>query len=336
MKKYISQLKRQVLAALITVMAVSVFVPAKVMAQGTQSWQRVFSGIVHATTPNSHPFAIELQNIINNLPAGHTFESATLINLDRQAEHQGVWVLTYGEDSHMPYGVIIYMHNGQTRSQDLGMVRPWFMNLTSYNMLQSADGHTFEIFGLHNGNIVPVLLQSDNHLYGRFILFGEEVSSERFDELSQEWGTAEVGSSFTFLDQTAQILAMQATTTPALTQNNPITVTIDNTPVNFADQPPVIVDNRTLVPVRGVFEALDFDVSWNEQARQATLSRANATIVITIDSATFTTNGVSHTLDVPAQIIGGRTMLPIRAVLESVGYDLAWDEATRTVIISAN
>jgi len=211
------------------------------------------------------------------------------------------------------------------------------MNLTSYNMLQSADGHTFEIFGLHNGNIVPVLLQYDDHLYGKFFLFGEEVSSERFDELSREWGTAEVGSSFTFPDQTAQILAMQATTTThTLTQNNPITVTIGNTPVNFADQPPVIVDNRTLVPVRGVFEALGFDVSWNEQARQATLSRATATIVITIDSATFTTNGISHTLDVPAQIIGSRTMLPIRAVLESVGYDLAWDEATRTVIISAN
>jgi hypothetical protein len=119
-------------------------------------------------------------------------------------------------------------------------------------------------------------------------------------------------------------------------QPAPITVTINNTPVNFADQPPTVVDGRTLVPVRGVFEALGFDVGWNEQARQVTLSRANDTIVITLDSATFTTNSASHTLDVPAQSIGGRTMLPIRAVLESVGYNLGWNEATRTVIITAN
>jgi len=114
------------------------------------------------------------------------------------------------------------------------------------------------------------------------------------------------------------------------------TVLVNGTAVNFTDQPPVIVDGRTLVPVRGVFEALGFDVSWNQGARQATLSRANDTIVITLGNATFTTNGASHTLDVPAQIIGGRTMLPIRAVLESVGYELAWDENTRTIIISIN
>jgi len=115
-----------------------------------------------------------------------------------------------------------------------------------------------------------------------------------------------------------------------------ITVTINNTPVNFTDQAPTIVDGRTLVPVRGVFEALGFGVSWNEQARQVTLTRANDTVVITVDSATFTANGANRTLDVPAQIIGGRTMLPIRAVLESVGYDLGWNEATRTVVISTN
>ena len=124
--------------------------------------------------------------------------------------------------------------------------------------------------------------------------------------------------------------------TPAPTQPGAINVTINNIPVNFTGQVPTIVDGRTLVPVRGVFEGLGFEVSWNEQARQATLSRANDTIVITIDSAAFTANGTSRTLDVPAQIIGGSTMLPLRAVLESVGYGLAWDENTRTVIISTN
>ena len=121
----------------------------------------------------------------------------------------------------------------------------------------------------------------------------------------------------------------------ALAAWNAINVIVNGQHINFADQPPTIVDGRTLVPVRGVFEALGFDASWNEQARQVTLSRANDTIVITIDNVTFTANAVSNTLDVPAQIIGGRTMLPIRAVLESVGYDVDWDGEATTVIINS-
>jgi len=101
------------------------------------------------------------------------------------------------------------------------------------------------------------------------------------------------------------------------------------------DQPPVIVNNRTLVPVRGVFEALDFNVQWNPDARQAVLTRDGYEVIITIGSDYFTTNGERIDLDVPAQIISARTMLPLRAVLESVGYDLEWDGATRTVVITS-
>ena len=115
----------------------------------------------------------------------------------------------------------------------------------------------------------------------------------------------------------------------------PITVTIDGQQVIFNDQQPVIIDDRTLVPVRGVFEQMGFDVKWHPDTRQAELTRANDVILITIGSRTFTTNGESQTLDVPAQIVNDRTMLPLRSVLESVGYSLEWDDATRTVIITS-
>ncbi|MCL2386281.1 MAG: copper amine oxidase N-terminal domain-containing protein, partial [Defluviitaleaceae bacterium] len=115
---------------------------------------------------------------------------------------------------------------------------------------------------------------------------------------------------------------------------NNINVTIDGSRVNFAGQPPVNVDGRTLVPVRGVFEMLGFDVGWNPNNQQITLTRATHTVVITVGSATFTANGANHSLDVPAQIIGGSTMLPIRAVVESVGYSVDWNNSTSTVVIS--
>lgn len=130
------------------------------------------------------------------------------------------------------------------------------------------------------------------------------------------------------------LLAALFTVMPAYA-DDAVSVTIDGQPVIFADQAPVIVDGRTLIPVRGVFEQIGFEVEWHYDARQAELTRDDNVIVITIDSSIFTVNGVNHILDVPAQIIGGRTMLPIRAVLESVNYEVDWDAATRTVLISS-
>jgi len=109
-----------------------------------------------------------------------------------------------------------------------------------------------------------------------------------------------------------------------------VTVTVDGQVVTFADQEPVLVGGRTLVPVRDVFEALGFTPSWDGATRTATLVRESQTIVITIDSYIFTTNGVQYTLDVPAQLMNGRTMLPLRAILESVGYEV--DESATGIV----
>ena len=113
-----------------------------------------------------------------------------------------------------------------------------------------------------------------------------------------------------------------------------INVLIEGQKVIFTDQSPVIVEGRTLVPVRDVFEVLGFEVDWDSNTRTAIISNTEYEIRITIDRADFTTNGVSHTLDVPAQIIGGRTMIPIRLPLESIGFYVDWDSNARTVLIS--
>jgi len=132
------------------------------------------------------------------------------------------------------------------------------------------------------------------------------------------------------------IVAMMVAILPTTTYASGIAVNVNGQPVVFGDQAPVIVDGRTLVPVRGVFEVLGFDIVWNDDTRQATLSNANYTVVLTIDSATFTVNGVPHTLEVPAQIIGGSTMLPLSALLGSIGYDFAWSEETQQIAVTSS
>jgi len=112
-----------------------------------------------------------------------------------------------------------------------------------------------------------------------------------------------------------------------------ITVTINGDAVDFEDQAPIMVSGRVLVPVRFVFMDLGFEVDWNRSTRTATLERDDYTIVIIIGQTTFTVNGTSHELDVPAELIGGRTMVPLGPILRAVGYSLEWDRGTRVVSI---
>jgi len=126
-----------------------------------------------------------------------------------------------------------------------------------------------------------------------------------------------------------------------------IRVIVDGQEISFTDQGPVIVDGRTLVPIRDVFEAMGFDVRWDDDTQTALLSDKDAffNIAIEIGAPHFSVgvfspdmpvgHAVITALDIPAQIINGRTMLPLRQVLESVGYQLDWDEATRTVLITS-
>ena len=133
---------------------------------------------------------------------------------------------------------------------------------------------------------------------------------------------------------TLTFIASIATTTALANQG--ITVTIDGVPVTFTGTQPQIVDGRTLVPARGVFEHLGFDVEWNGALQRVTMTRPGQQVILTIGQASFTlvtSIASSHQLDVPAQIINGSTMLPLRAVIEAVGYTLDWDGPTQTVII---
>ncbi|MCL1845184.1 MAG: stalk domain-containing protein [Defluviitaleaceae bacterium] len=125
-----------------------------------------------------------------------------------------------------------------------------------------------------------------------------------------------------------------------------IRVIVNGQPVNFPDQQPVIIDGRVLVPLRGTFEALGFDVRWYDFGvlypgeefdfpTRAVLSRApNTFVFIYPGNMVFSTaGGGSFALDVPAQIIGDRVMVPLRAPLEAVGYNLTWDADTNTAIV---
>lgn len=102
------------------------------------------------------------------------------------------------------------------------------------------------------------------------------------------------------------------------------------------DVPPLIIQNRTLVPVRGLFEQLGASVEWNPSQRTVTVVLNDTKVILTVGSVQAEVSGGMQTMDVPAKIVNDRTMIPLRFVSEQLGFDVDWDAETATVTVGAN
>lgn len=112
-----------------------------------------------------------------------------------------------------------------------------------------------------------------------------------------------------------------------------ITVKLNGTMISF-EQPPVIIDGRTLVPLRAIFESMGAIVDWDGNTQTVISTLNGTTVKLTIGSNILYKSGEAKTLDVPAQIINGYTMVPVRAIAEAFGADVNWDGDTQTVYIT--
>lgn len=98
--------------------------------------------------------------------------------------------------------------------------------------------------------------------------------------------------------------------------------------------PTKVVGGRTLVPLRAIFESMGTSVEWNDSTKTVTSKLGDTTIQLTIGNNLLYKNGTAIALDVPAQLINGYTMVPLRAVAEAFGADVGWDGDTQTVYIT--
>lgn len=97
--------------------------------------------------------------------------------------------------------------------------------------------------------------------------------------------------------------------------------------------PPIIIENRTLVPVREVFETLGGKVEWYADERAVEIELESKKVKLWIDNYTAEVDGIETKLDVPAKIISSKTMVPARFISEKCGLNVEWDDATKTVTI---
>ncbi len=114
---------------------------------------------------------------------------------------------------------------------------------------------------------------------------------------------------------------------------------VNNTKKVTLDVAPIIKNNRTLVPVRFIVESLGGTVQWDPKERKVTIKLGDTTVELWINNPKAKVNGKTVWIDPnnhdvkPIIMEPGRTMIPLRFVLEALGANISWDNATKTITI---
>ena len=121
-------------------------------------------------------------------------------------------------------------------------------------------------------------------------------------------------------------------------------VQIDGRIIDFTDEngnkvEAQLINNRTMVPLRKIFEELGCTIEWNQGTKTVRATKEQQTIKLTIgDKRAYATDyfGKNETeiiIDSEPVIVDNRTLVPLRFIGESLGCDVGWDQANQTAII---
>ncbi|WP_167577837.1 SpoIID/LytB domain-containing protein [Ammoniphilus sp. YIM 78166] len=113
----------------------------------------------------------------------------------------------------------------------------------------------------------------------------------------------------------------------------PVIRVVVNNEVQTYDIAPYIEEGRTMVPLRGIFEALGSDVVWDQRTKTVTAFKGATIVQLQIGSKVAQVNSKKVSLDAPARNKNGRTMVPLRFISEALGAIVEWDAQSRTVFV---
>ena len=133
-------------------------------------------------------------------------------------------------------------------------------------------------------------------------------------------------------------LAAGAMAMPVMADDEPIKIVVNDAELVIpeGDTTPFIENDRTLVPMRAIFEALGAKVNWDGETKTIVSYDpiSDVSITMQIDSANMFVGEEKVELDVPAKIVNDRTVVPIRAIAEGMNSKVDWDGETRTVTVT--
>lgn len=135
----------------------------------------------------------------------------------------------------------------------------------------------------------------------------------------------------------AAVLAVSAVFCSLTALADDITVEVNGTKIT-SDVPAMVINDRTVVPVRAVSEALNCDIEWDDASKGVNIYRDNFLYMMWLERPTaFKLSPVAiedyYDMDTPPVVINDRTMLPLRALGELLGAEVGWDQDTLTASV---
>lgn len=111
-----------------------------------------------------------------------------------------------------------------------------------------------------------------------------------------------------------------------------ITVCVDGTEVDF-DVKPIIIDDRTMVPIRKTVEVLGAEVTWDDSIKTATITFDDRVVKMTQNDPNIYINGIRIAMDTAVRNVDSRILIPVRYLAEALDAAVMWDHNQRTVEI---
>ena len=96
---------------------------------------------------------------------------------------------------------------------------------------------------------------------------------------------------------------------------------------------PIIINDRTMVPMRDIFTVLGANIQWDDETKTVYALKDGVMVVIQIGKDIMFVNNTRVELDAPAVIVDDRTMVPLRAIAQAYGSTVNYDDETKTVTI---
>jgi len=109
-----------------------------------------------------------------------------------------------------------------------------------------------------------------------------------------------------------------------------VTLSIDGEVLDSANNP-ILEDGRTIAPVRVISEYLGGYVSWDGSTKTVSINKGSNHIQLTINNSTVTRDGETLDLNIPPQLINGKTYVPLRFVSEVLEYEVGWNNDLKRV-----
>ncbi len=193
-------------------------------------------------------------------------------------------------------------------------------------------GKSVEYIGDHSfsvTNISSITMPQSVKYIGECVFAHNELNNIYYEGTKSQWDNIEKSNVWDYAIKNGEKLVINykengKVTDYASYNPNSINISIDGNYIKF-DVQPQIINGRTLVPMRKIFEELGAVVNWDASTQTAIGTKDNIVVKFTINDYTMYKNESAKTLDVPAQLINGRTLIPLRAVSEAFDCQVGWD-----------